>query len=176
MSGSYADVRYLIGIGNHQGFDDSIGLRVAEAVAERGLDRDFCAIELGGNLIDLLHYLGTDTEMVLLVDSARMGLSPGDFAIFTPAEVTSEKRLAGFSTHEADLLGVLDLAEALAAPLPDIRILGIEPVSMLPEAGLSDELAARFGEYVSAAVECMASQGAQGLGGASGTTDAGSSA
>lgn len=45
-------MRYLIGIGTYMGLDDSIGLRIAEEVAARGLDRGFRAIELPGNLLD----------------------------------------------------------------------------------------------------------------------------
>ena len=58
-SSSSADpgVRYLIGIGNYYGRDDSIGLRIAEHIGESGLDRGFRAVDLGGNLLDLVHYL-----------------------------------------------------------------------------------------------------------------------
>jgi hydrogenase maturation protease len=148
-------VRYLVGIGNYYGFDDSIGLRVAEAIGDRGLDRGFRAIDLGGNLIDLAHYLGAEVEQVLIVDSARMGRAPGEFAFFTPDAVTSRKRTAGFSTHEADLLKVLGVAASLREPLAPITILGIEPAEVANEPGLSAPLAERFDEYIDAAVSFL---------------------
>lgn len=150
-------MRYLVGIGNYYGFDDSIGLRVAEAIGERELDREFRAIDLGGNLLDLVHYLDAETDGVLIVDSARMGLTPGDFAFFTPEEVVTRKDLAGFSTHEGDLMRVLELAALVAGPLPPITILGIEPVDVRAEPGLSPQLEERFAEYVNAAVSFLAS-------------------
>ena len=145
-------MRYLVGIGNYYGFDDSIGLRVAEAIGDRGLDRGFRAIDLGGNLLDLVHYLGAEVEQVLIVDSARMGSAPGEFAFFTPDDVTSRKHTAGFSTHEGDLLKVLEFAESLGEPLAPITILGIEPAETKMEPGLSAQLEERFEEYVDAAV------------------------
>jgi hydrogenase maturation protease len=145
-------VRYLVGIGNYNGFDDSIGLRIAETIGERGLDRDFRAIDLGGNLLDLVHYLGADSEGVLVVDSARMGRTPGEWLFFEPAEVTTRRATGGLSTHEGDLLKVLEFAVALGEPLAPVTIMGIEPAQIRDEAGLSPELAARFEEYVAVAV------------------------
>lgn len=145
-------MRYLIGIGNYSGYDDSIGLRVIEAVAAAGLDRDFTAIELGGNLLDLLHYLDEDVECVLLVDSARMGKAPGEYVFFTPEVATTRKELAGFSTHEGDLLKVLELAASLGRPLPRITVLGIEAETITTGIGLSRTLESRLDEYVAAAV------------------------
>ncbi len=144
-------MRYLIGIGTYMGLDDSIGLRIAEAIAERGLERGFRAIELQGNLLDLLHYLGDDTEAVLIVDSAHMGLEPGGYRFFSPDDVVSRKRLDGISTHEGDLLKVLDFARELNVTPPPITLLGIEPAGQAPEMGLSAELEERFCEYLDAA-------------------------
>lgn len=145
-------MRYLIGIGNYQALDDSIGLRIAEAVADRGLERGFQAIELGGNLLDLVHYLGEGSEGVLVVDSARMGREAGEFAFFTPDDVVTRKNVGGFSTHEGDLMKVLEFAAALDEPLAPVTILGIEPAEIRTGSGLSGILEARFDEYVAAAV------------------------
>jgi len=144
-------MRYLIGIGTYTGFDDSIGLRVAEAIAEEDLERGFRAIELGGNLLDLAHYLDADSESVLIVDSARMDLTPGEFAFFTPEQVESRRSLAGFSTHEGDLLEVLDLVISLGKTPPPVTIMGIQPDHVRSEVGLSETLTRRFGEYIEAA-------------------------
>lgn len=145
-------MRYLIGIGTYAGFDDSIGLRVAEAISERGLDRGFRAIELGGNVLDLTHYLDEQTVDVLIVDSAKMGAAPGEWALFEPNAVDTRKQLPGISTHEGDVLKVLQLAASLGTPLPRVTFLGIEPADIHTEVGLSVELADRFDEYVEAAV------------------------
>lgn len=145
-------MRYLIGVGTYYGFDDSIGLRVVEAVAARRLDRGFVAVELGGNVLDLVHYLDEDTEEVLVVDTAKMGKPPGEFAFFEAEDVATNKPVAGISTHEADVLKVLELVSSLGNPLPRVTFLGIEPAELKTEMGLSTTLEARFDEYVETAV------------------------
>lgn len=147
-------MRYLIGLGTYAAWDDSVGLRIAERIAEEGLDDGFTAIELGGNLLDLVHYLGGDAEVVLLVDCARMGLEPGAYAFFTPEQVATRKALAGFSSHEGDLMNVLELARAMG-PLPPVTIMGIEPAEVREGVGLSSAVEMRIGEYVGAAVKFM---------------------
>ena len=150
-------MRYLIGTGNYTGFDDSIGLRVAETIAEDGVDHGFRVIDLGGNLLDLVHYLDSGTDTVLIVDCARMGMEPGEYLLFAPDQVKTRKELGGVSTHEADLLRVLDLAASLGRELPTVTILGIEPEEIRAEVGLSATLANRMGEYVRAALDFFAS-------------------
>lgn len=145
-------MRYLIGIGTYAGFDDSVGLRVAEAISAEGLDREFRAIELGGKVIDLVHYVDEQTEAVLIVDSAKMGLEPGEYAFFTPEQVDTRKRLPGVSTHEGDVLKVLELAASLGRPLPPVTFLGVEPADIHNEIGLSPALESRLAEYIEAAV------------------------
>lgn len=145
-------MQYLVGVGTYYGFDDSIGLRVAEAVAARGLERGFTAIELGGNVLDLVHYLDDDTVRVLVVDTAKIGKSPGEFAFFEAEDVVTRKPVTGISTHEADVLKVLELVAALGNPLPQVTFLGIEPAEIRSEMGLSAALESCFEEYVRAAV------------------------
>ena len=152
-------MRYLIGTGNYTGFDDSIGLRVAEAIAEDGIDHGFRVIDLGGNLLDLVHYLDSGSDEVLIVDAARMGMTPGDYAFFGADQAQTRKEMAGLSTHEGDLLKVLDLAASLGRHLPTVTILGIEPEEIRTEVGLSATLASRFEDYVEAAVGFFASAG-----------------
>ena len=149
-------MRYLVGIGNYYGFDDSIGLRIAESIGDRAPDEGFRAIDLGGNLLDLAHYLGAEVEQVLIVDSARMGCAPGEFAFFTPEDVATRKSTAGFSTHEGDLLKVLEFVASLGEPMAPVAIMGIEPADVRNEPGLSESLAERFDEYVEAAVAFIA--------------------
>lgn len=145
-------MRYLIGIGTYLGQDDSVGLRVAEAIAEAGLERGFRAIVLAGDLLDVIHYLDAGTEDVLVVDSARMGLAPGEHRFFTPDAARTAKPRSLSSTHGGDLLQVLALASALAQETPSVTIMGIEPERVSRGDGLSPALQQRFDEYVEAAV------------------------
>jgi hydrogenase maturation protease len=147
--------RYLIGIGNYSMLDDSIGIRVVEQVVEQGLDRGFRALDLSGNLLNLLTYFRSDVEQIVVVDSTQMGSTPGAFKTFTPDLVKSKKELGNFSTHEGDMLKVVELARQMNYPIPKLTILGIEPKEISDQFGLSPELEQRMGEYVSAAVEAV---------------------
>lgn len=145
-------MQYLIGVGTYAAGDDSIGLRIAESIAEDGLDRTFRAVELGGSVLDLVHYLDEDTGRVLIVDSAKMGVGAGEYRFFGVGEIATRKELAGFSTHEGDVMKVLELARSLGRPLPAITFLGIEPAELGEGMELSATLRERFDEYVEAAV------------------------
>ena len=145
-------MRYLIGVGNYSAYDDSVGLRVVERIASEGLEEGFRAIDLSANSLDLLSYFERETESILVVDSARMGKAPGDYAFFKPGEVETRKVLEGISTHEGDLLKVLALAKELGSFIPPLAIMGIEPETIQNGFGLSATLAARLDEYVRAAI------------------------
>ena len=155
MSGG--PLRYLIGVGNYCARDDSVGLRIVEHIAAEGLERGFRAIDLSSNALNLLSYLEQGTDHLLIVDSARMGKAPGDYAFFKPGEVKTRKRLTGLTTHEGDLLQVLKLARLMRYHIPPLTFMGIEPESVDHELGLSATLQRRLPEYAAAAIRrCLA--------------------
>jgi len=149
-------VRYLIGLGNYLAGDDGVGVHVVEHVVAEGLDRGFTALDLATNALDLVAYLGPDTEAVLVVDAAYLGLEPGEFRIFSPDEVETQKELAGFSTHEGDPLKVVELARAMGYPIPALAVMGIEPCRVEHGTELSERLRGRLAEYAAAAIERLA--------------------
>jgi hydrogenase maturation protease len=133
--------------------DDGIGLRIVEHISERGLDRGFEAVEIPDEGLDLIFYLGRETEKIVLVDAVDLGLSPGEFRLFRPGEVESTKDLKGFTSHEGDIMKVLELAKSLGQTLPPITIMGIQPARMEPEMELSPALQSRFETYLQVVLE-----------------------
>ncbi len=159
-STAHKGLRYLIGVGNYMAFDDSIGLRIVERISEGGLERGFRAIDLSGNTVNLLNYLEPATERILIVDSARMGKKPGEHEFFKPEDVETKKELTGLTTHEGDLLKILEFARQLKYPIPPITFMGIEPEDIKNEMGLSATLQGRLSEYVQVAIQsCLGSLG-----------------
>lgn len=154
MSNSGAS--YLIGLGNYSRGDDAVGLKIAELVVGRGLERGFTALALAGNALNALSYFTEDTARILFVDCALMGLAPGEFRVFAPEDAASRKIMAGISTHESDLLAVLALAAKTGMSLPPVRIMAIQPERLDPGAPLSVSLAARLESYAQAAVKELA--------------------
>lgn len=149
-------MRYLVGVGNYMGGDDAVGPRVVEHVLAHGLDRGFEAVDLATDGLALVAYLNEDTEAMLVVDAAHVGVAPGDFRVFSPDEVQTEKDLSGFSTHEGDVLKVLGMAREAGFPIPPVAIMGIEPYDMEGGMTLSDRLAERVPAYAAAAIEHLA--------------------
>jgi len=138
------------------GGDDAVGPRVIEHVVAHGLDRGFAAVDLSTDALSLVAYLSDETEGMLVVDAARLGLDPGDYRIFTPDEAETQKQLSGLTTHEGDVLRVLEMAESAGFPMPRMAVMGIEPCDMEPGAALSAVLAERVPAYAAAAVEHLA--------------------
>ena len=149
--------RYLVGIGNYSMGDDGIGLRIAEHIAQAKLNSDFDVIEIGNHGLDLLSYLNEDVEKMLWVDCVPTGRAPGETIFFAPEDVESVKKLSGSegvspTTHEGDMLQILNLARSLGQHIPKIRVMGIEPEIVAPQMVLSKTLEARFPELVNEAI------------------------
>ena len=133
--------------------DDAVGPRVIEHVVANGLDRGFVAVDLSTDALSLVAYLNDDTEAVLVVDAAHLGLAPGDFRFFSPDEVETQKELSGLTTHEGDVLKVVELARGAGYPIPPVAVMGIEPCEMGDGMTLSERLEERLPAYAAAAID-----------------------
>jgi hydrogenase maturation protease len=146
-------MRYILGLGNYAMGDDGIGLRIIESIAEQGLDEDFEAIEIANNGMQVLTYFEEQTELLVIVDAVSFGGQPGDITVFSPEDVNSHKVTSGISTHEGDILKLIELGRQIEQHIPPIRIVAIEPASMKIDCNLSPELTARFDEYVKTVIK-----------------------
>lgn len=133
--------------------DDGIGIRLVEEIEKRGICRDFSAVELADDGLKLLDYFTTETKKILLIDCIKSDLAPGEYFFFSPEDVESRKYLARMSTHEGDILKVIELGKALGYPIPPMRVLAITPECIEPKMELSETLAKRFEEYLQVAVK-----------------------
>jgi len=148
-------LRYLIGLGNYTAHDDAIGVCVIEHIVAGDLEHGFRAIDLGANAMNLVAYLDAATEAIVIVDAAQMGQEPGTFRVFSPVEVETQKQLPGISTHEGDVLAVLNLARTAGSPIPPVMMMGVEPQDMTSGIGLSACLAGQIDFYARAAIDCL---------------------
>ena len=97
---------------------------------------------MGLRSLDLIAELRLETTAILFVDAADRGLAAGAHRFFAPRAVESRKLLAGISTHEGDVLRVLELARQTGARIPQLLVMGIQPQSVALEAQLIDYAAA----------------------------------
>ena len=147
--------RYLLGLGNYARGDDGVGLHVVEYVWARGLDRDFQALELKNDGMQLLTLFEPGTDRIVVVDCAMIDRDPGDYLLFRPEDVTSRKAAEGISTHEGDVLKLVEMGRALGLPVPDLQLLAVQPESLEMEMQLSETVAARVPEYARAAIDAL---------------------
>ncbi len=144
--------RYLIGIGNETMTDDGVGPRVAQLAAGEARALGFDTVVVGHDALAIVSYFDESTEHILFVDCVRMGRAPGEWASFSPEDVETRKALDRMTTHEGDLLRIVELGRQLGCPIPAITILGIEPERIEPGLELSPAVRARLGEYAAAAI------------------------
>ncbi|MBT3193581.1 MAG: hypothetical protein HN341_13610, partial [Verrucomicrobia bacterium] len=67
---------------------------------------------------------------------------------FSPDEVESQKVVGSISTHEGDILKLIELAKKIDQPIPPIRVVAIQPKTMEMDDSLSPELQQNFESYV----------------------------
>lgn len=144
--------RIIFGLGNYAKNDDSIGLRIIEYIVENDLDDGFGAIELGNDGMHILNYFNKDVEKILIVDCALMDKKPGEFLIFDYDDVETKKEVGKISTHEGDIIKLVELGKQIDSPIPKIRILAIQPDSLEMDMTLSECLTNNFQTYVDAAI------------------------
>ena len=144
--------KYIIGMGNYAKQDDGIGLRVVEYIIDNNLDDGFIAIEAGNDGLSVMGYFSEDTERILIVDCALVGLEPGESMILDVEDVDSKKLVGTISTHEGDILRIVELARGLGYAVPSVMVLAIQPESMEMEMSLTQTLEKKLEEYVKIAI------------------------
>jgi hydrogenase maturation protease len=149
-------MRYVLGLGNYAMGDDSIGLRIVEHLEDNDLTNGFEAVEIGNNGLNVLTYFEDETERIVVVDAADFGATPGEWTCFSPDEVESHKVVGNISTHEGDILKLIELARQIDQPIPPIRVVAIQPANMSMADDLSPELESNFTQYVDAVLQEIA--------------------
>jgi hydrogenase maturation protease len=142
----------LIALGNTLMSDEGIGVRILEALLERGTPPGVDLLDSGNSGMRILHAL-EGRQKAVFVDCAFMDSPPGTLRRFTPDEVETRKALPRLSLHEGDLMQTLELALRLGT-LPGKTVLfGIEPKSVEPGDGVTPELAGNLDRYVRAVLD-----------------------
>lgn len=118
----------LLGIGNPRLGDDALGPVFARAF--RAPDwicwNGSIAPE---NFVSTIRR--ADLSLLLLLDAADMQLPPGSIRLLNPAHLSST---GGFGTHAPSLAG---LAGYLATFVPEVHVVGVQPLSCHPGDRLS---------------------------------------
>lgn len=135
----------IIGIGNPMMADDGIGPRLISELEGSGPGVDL--IDMGTGGMQLVHVLA-GYDSVIIIDSADMGLSPGESRIFSPGEVVSLKETRAYSLHDWDLMRSIEISGELGEAPERILILAVQPGSLDMSEGLSPEVERGIPVYI----------------------------
>jgi hydrogenase maturation protease len=139
--------KFILGLGNPSMADDSVGLRLVEEFFENA-PNGFESMDMAHDSMRLLFHCEPTTERIIVVDCVEMGLEPGEFRVFVPEDVESQKDLGYISTHEGDVLKVIELGRQLGYHIPPIQIFGIQPQNVGFGLELSHALQVKYDVYV----------------------------
>jgi hydrogenase maturation protease len=142
----------ILGLGNPLRGDDGVGPRVIEELNRHELPEEVKALDAGSGGLDLLHLL-EGRERAVIVDAADVGRKPGRFVRFTPDEAHFVGTQDVTSLHNAGLVEVLALADAVGQPLPELVIFGVQPARVGWGEGLSEAVEAALPALVDAVLE-----------------------
>ena len=145
MSGEGRSPMAVIGIGNPMMGDDGIGPRLILELESSNIDADL--IDMGTGGMQLVHLMA-EYRSVILIDSAEMGLYPGESRIFSPEEVVSFKETRAYSLHDWDLLRSIQISRDLGEAPDRILILAIQPGSLGMGEDLSPTLKEKIPHYL----------------------------
>lgn len=118
----------VIGIGNPLRKDDGIGIVLLEKLVEikDDLPDDIEYIDGGTGGMNLLH-LFARFDIVVFIDAVNFGGEVGESKLFKSEDVNSKKIPINISTHESDILKVIQLSKKLKECPSKLFIFGIQP-------------------------------------------------
>ena len=135
----------IIGIGNPIMADDGIGPRLISEL--EGSDLGVDLIDMGTGGMQLVHVLA-GYGSVIIIDSADMGLSPGESRVWAPEEVVSLKETRAYSLHDWDLMRSIEISRELGEVPERILILAVQPGSLHIGEGLSPQVERGIPAYI----------------------------
>ena len=111
--------KIAVGIGEHLLKDYGISLRE--------LNKDFECEDIPANGLHLFKYFNLETEKIVVIDSAVKNEKPDQGPNFSQKQTLPQKSHRHMSAHEKDILKIIDLGKKLLYPIPEIKIVVLEP-------------------------------------------------
>jgi hydrogenase 3 maturation protease len=134
---------FLLGIGNEDNGDDGAGMLVAGQFRMEGWTSLSCGTA-PENFTGLIRKARPD--LLVLVDAAAMGISPGEFRIIPRNRIAD----VGIGTHQIPLSMLIDFLSDAAGR---IVLIGIQPGRVAPGEGITEPVrkgAARLADEIGA--------------------------
>ncbi len=145
----------IIGTGNSFMGDDGVGVAVLKLLTAETIPDDVALIDIGTSGLNLLHALAKIGDTAVIVDAVDFGGSVAETRCFSPEDIKSIKQSSGLSSHEGDLLTMIELSKELGECPEIILIFAIQPASMTPSMKLSPPLKMKLPEFVKSILEII---------------------
>ncbi|MFW6056406.1 MAG: hydrogenase maturation protease [Chloroflexota bacterium] len=135
----------IIGIGNPVMSDDGIGPRLVSEL--EGTVPGVDLIDMGTGGMQLVHVLA-QYDAVIIIDSADIGLSPGEARLFSPGEVVSLKEVRAYSLHDWDIMRSIEISRELGEAPERSLIFAVQPAFTQMGEILSPEVEQGIPAYI----------------------------
>jgi len=117
----------VIGVGNPLRQDDGIGILLLKKLKkiEKNLPKSIDLIDFGTGGMNLL-YVFEKYQRIIIIDAADINKKPGEVLIFNPNQVISKKINSKITTHQSDILNIVEIAKKLGTE-PYIKFFAVQP-------------------------------------------------
>lgn len=120
----------VLGLGNILCGDDGFGVHVCHILQQNFSFPPECAVIDGGTQGQLLYGIVEEASKLLIIDAARLGLSPGSIALRQKSEIPTWLTSSKLSAHQSSFAEVLALASLKGILTPTITLIGFQPVTL----------------------------------------------
>ena len=144
----------VLGLGNILIQDEGIGVRVIEQLQR---DYEFPAnVEVmdGGTAGMALYEHIVDRSHVIVVDAVKTGRAPGALVKLENEDIPAFFRNK-VSPHQMALSDILAALKVGGEQLPEMVVVGIEPVTLGTGLEMSEEVSGKLGALVEKTLECL---------------------
>lgn len=145
----------IIGAGNSFMGDDGVGTAVLKLLMDETMPEDVVLIDIGTSGLNVLHALAKISDTAVIIDAVDFGGAAAETRCFNPEDIKSIKQSSGLSSHECDLLRMIELSKKLGECPENILIFAIQPASMTPSMNLSSSLKIKLPEFAKDILEII---------------------
>ena len=138
----------IMAVGNSFYGDDGIGAAVLEQIRKADVFPGAELFDAHTDALSLLDHLSPG-EANVIIDAAEMGLPPGEVAWFRPEDVKLKINSDHLSMHGFGLAETFAMAEQLGQMPEETLIVGVQPLRIEINTGLSDAVAAAVPRVIS---------------------------
>lgn len=145
----------ILGLGNLLLGDDGFGSHAAQLLAGNYSFPTHCEVRDGGTQGQLLYGIMTEATRLLIIDAVDFGLSPGNLILRKDKEIPFWLGQNKLSAHQNSFAEVLALARLRNDQIPEITLIGFQPVCLDFGAPLSAIASQKLPQAVDMTLACL---------------------